>query len=154
MKHNMKGFTLIELMITLVVVGILAAIAVPAYEKQVTKSRRNDAQGALMGFANAMERHYTTNNTYKGAAGTQASPTDTGSPWIYSSEAPVDGSTKHYDLKITAATDTSFTIRATPKSSSPQKNDGFLQVDSAGSRGWDKDNNGSISGSSETTWTN
>lgn len=154
MKHNIKGFTLIELMITLVVVGILAAIAIPAYDKQVTKSRRNDAQGALMGFANAMERHYTTNNTYKGAAGTEASPTDTGSPWIFSSEAPVDGNTKHYDLKITAATDTSFTITATPKSSSPQDDDGLLQLDSAGARGWDKNNDGDVTDSGEDSWTN
>ena len=56
---NTKGFTLIELMIAVAIVGILAGIAYPSYQDSVRKSRRADAQGALLGFANAMERYFT-----------------------------------------------------------------------------------------------
>ena len=101
-----KGFTLIELMIVIAILGILAAIAVPAYQGSVIKSRRADAQGALTGFANAMERHFTTNNTYGGAA---AGGADTGSPAIFPTQSPLDGSNKYYNLTITAADASTFT---------------------------------------------
>ena len=64
---NTKGFTLIELMIAVAIVGILAGIAYPSYQDSVRKSRRADAKGALLGFANAMERYFTENNSYLGA---------------------------------------------------------------------------------------
>ncbi|MFI3186333.1 MAG: prepilin-type N-terminal cleavage/methylation domain-containing protein, partial [Methylococcaceae bacterium] len=59
MKQSQAGFTLIELMVTVAIVGILAAIAYPSYQDSVRKSRRADASGALLGLANAMERHFT-----------------------------------------------------------------------------------------------
>jgi type IV pilus assembly protein PilE len=51
-----KGFTLIEVMIVVAIVGILAAVAYPSYQDHVRKSRRAEAQSALMGLAAAMER--------------------------------------------------------------------------------------------------
>ncbi|QGU32844.1 type IV pilin protein [Thermochromatium tepidum] len=69
-----KGFTLIELMIAVAIVGILAAIAYPSYQAHVIKSRRATAQGCLLELAQFMERYYTTNMSYAGAtlpAGTQ-----------------------------------------------------------------------------------
>lgn len=61
------GFTLMELMITVAVVAILAAIALPSYEFAMVKSRRTAAQGCLTEQAQFMERFYTTNMTYTGA---------------------------------------------------------------------------------------
>lgn len=142
-----KGFTLIELMIVVAIIGILAAIAYPSYQDHVRKTRRSDAQGALMGLANAMERHYTANNTYAGAA---AGGNDTGAPAIYADESPLDGGTKFYDLAIVAPTSaTSYTIRATPKNG--QAGDGVLQLSSTGIRWWDTDNDGVVD-AGENTW--
>jgi prepilin-type N-terminal cleavage/methylation domain-containing protein len=68
MKNISKnGFTLIELMIVVAIIGILASIAYPSYQESILKSRRADAKGALLGFANAMERHFTETNSYRKA---------------------------------------------------------------------------------------
>ncbi|WP_431474728.1 type IV pilin protein [Marinobacter sp. KM021] len=134
-----RGFTLIELMIVVAIVGILAAIAYPSYQSSVEKSRRSDAQAALTAFSAAMERHYTDNgNSYLGAA---ASGADTGAPDIFPTQAPLDGSTKFYDLTIGAATRNTYTLVATPKGA--QAGDGALRLFSNGVREWNKDGAGS-----------
>lgn len=61
------GFTLMELMIVVAIVGILAAIAYPSYMDSVRKSRRADAKAALSNAVQALERYYTEKNTYLNA---------------------------------------------------------------------------------------
>ncbi len=61
------GFTLIEVMITVAIVGVLAAIAYPSYQSHVVKTRRAAAKSCLMELAQWMERYYTTNMSYAGA---------------------------------------------------------------------------------------
>lgn len=132
------GFTLIELMIVVAIIGILAAIAYPSYQNSVQNSRRADAQSALTAFSNAMERHYTNNNnSYEGAAGTAATPEDLGAPRIFPTEAPLDGATKFYDLTISAVTRNAYTIQATAKGA--QAGNGDLRLLSNGTRQWQKD---------------
>lgn len=126
-----KGFTLIELMIVVAIVSLLAMFAYPAYDSSMKKARRADAKSALMGLAQAMERHFTASNTYENAA---AGGTNTGAPAIYPTEAPIDGGTKFYDLRITAADGSSFTVEAQPKGG--QANDGTLALDSTGAKRW------------------
>ena len=131
-----KGFTLIELMIVIAIIGILASIAYPSYTASVAKSRRADAKGALLGFANAMERHFTENNDYLGAAGTDGTPANSGAPRIYSTQSPVDGGTAYYNLTIDNTIDpTSYTLTATR--TGPQANDecGNLTIDQTGEKG-------------------
>lgn len=130
-----KAFTLVELLIVVAIIGILAGIAYPSYQTSVLKSHRADAKGALFGFANAMERHFTVNNTYLGAAGTSGSPDDTGSPWIFDSESPADGSGAYYNLTISAAGAATYTLLATPVSGLQDHDPcGTLSLDQTGQK--------------------
>lgn len=156
-SRGMHGMTLIELMIVVAVLGILIAIAYPSYREHIVKTRRADAQGALMGLANAMERHYTENSTYCGAAvagGTDAcgdgGDKDTGAPDIFPTEAPIDGDDKYYNLTINAASATSYTLRATPKGD--QSGDGYLELTSTGARAWDENADGDTADTNEDNW--
>jgi type IV pilus assembly protein PilE len=74
--RTMAGVTLIELLVVTVIIAILAAIAVPAYQSHVIKTNRSAAKACLSEYAQFMERYYTTNLTYAGATGTPACKDD------------------------------------------------------------------------------
>jgi len=147
-----KGFTLIELMITVAIVGIIAAFAYPSYQGVLASSARGAAQADLMAFAAAMERHSISNFTYAGAA---AGGSDTGAPVIFASHSPASepASNKKYDLTIEAVgtNGLSFEIKATPVSGSVVESDGALVVYSDGRKAWDQNDNGTI-GTAEFCW--
>jgi|APLak6261667961_1056064.scaffolds.fasta_scaffold02965_2 type IV pilus assembly protein PilE len=108
MKQTQQGFTLIELMVTVAIVGILSSVAYPSYQDSVKKSRRADVQGVVLGLANAMERRFTESNSYLGAA---AGSADTGAPAIYT--IPAETAT-YYTVTISAATASSYSLSAAP----------------------------------------
>ncbi len=138
-NKKLKGFSLIELMVVVAIVGMLAAIAYPSFTEEVKKSRRADAQGALLGLANAMERHYTETGAYTGA-GTVGG--NTGAPTIFSTKSPVDGTVKYYDLTIKAVTGTTYELWA--EKSGAQESDicGDLTLTNSGLRGIDSPDTG------------
>lgn len=138
MMQKHRGFTLIELMIVVAIVAILAAVAWPSYQEQIRSTNRADAQGALLGLAQAMERHFTQNGNYLGAA---AGGNDDGSPAIFPTQSPLDGSNKTYDLTIDVSDDgDTYLLFATPRGT--QVGDGQLRLSSSGEKAWDRDNNG------------
>jgi type IV pilus assembly protein PilE len=72
--RRQQGFTLVELVVTMVIAAILASIAIPSYTAYILKSHRTDAKSALLGMAALEERYFSTNNTYS------STPSDLGYP--------------------------------------------------------------------------
>ena len=114
-----RGFTLIELMITVAIVGILAAVVYPSYQNAMIKSRRAAAQAALSDIAQRQQQFLLDNRSY---AGTTAALKVT---------LPSDVS-GFYDVTIAApaVTPPTFTATATPKGR--QVSDGPLSINNAG----------------------
>ena len=116
--NKMAGMTLIEIMIVVVVIGILASIAYPAYTDQMMKSRRTDGQVALMQAVSNMERHYTNFGRYSGTLANSG----------ISSASP-EG---HYNISIATipAGGQTYTLRAVPQG--VQATDGDLEINNLG----------------------
>ena len=152
LKPTNTGFTLIELMIVVAIVGIISAIAYPSYQSMIKNSNRSAAQADLMAFAAAMERHKAANFTYQGAA---SGGGNTGTPAFFSAHSPASEpvADKRYDLSIdmVSANGISYRIKAQPVNGTVQADDGALFVFSDGRKAWDKDKNGSLS-STEYCW--
>jgi len=122
-----RGFTLIELVLTVAVIAVLTGITIAGYSYQVTKSRRADAKNALLDLAAREERYFTSNNTYTNVAanlGYGALP----------ASVPGAGTTS-YTINVTAFTATSFTAQATR--GTVQNNDGCgdYTIDDRGTQG-------------------
>lgn len=149
-KKNNKGFSLIELMVVVAIIGIVTIIAYPSYQGFIKTTNRAAAQADLMSLGTAMERHKAAAFTYKGAAKLAA---DTGTPNIFHGHSPSvePYSNRTYDLLITVATGTTYIVEARPLSGGLQATDGSVYLYGDGRRAWDKNNNGSIA-SSEFCW--
>lgn len=136
-----EGVTLIELMIVVVIIGILASIAYPSYQRYMTQTRRSDAQIALTRLATDMEKYYSDCNRYPSSlTATRDCTTNFG---LARSNAL--SSDQHYLLSISLnASATTYTLEADPNGSGTtgrQNNDGKFRIDSAGAKRWDKNNN-------------
>ena len=134
------GFSLIELMVAVSIIGILAMIAYPGYMSHVTKTRRAEAMNFLLQDAIELERFYTENGCYrnKGTDKVCNNSDDTNPPLTYS-RSPATG-TLFYTISLDAASGSNgstYTLTADP-ANTPQANDGKLTLDNTGTRCWDK----------------
>ncbi len=124
---RVSGFTLIEMMITVAIIGILAAIAYPSYTEYTMKSRRTEAKSCLMELAQFMERLYATNATYLDDGQAPTLPT-------LSCTTSLSG---HYALSFSGTpTRTSYTLQAIPQGSQASKDTkcGTLTLNQAGAK--------------------
>lgn len=96
------GFTLIELMVVVAIIAIIASIAYPSYADYVVRSRRAAGAACLMEMAQFMERYYTTNMGYTGAA-------------LPNNSACVQETAQHYGYALSGAVAANaFILQATP----------------------------------------
>ncbi len=126
------GFNLIELMIVVAIIGVIAAVAYPAYQQQVRDARRADCAGALTSLGSSMERFFTVNNTYLGAG---AGGGNTGAPDIFSTTCPIDGGETTYNLTISAATASTYSVQAAPVGRQASDKCGTLTLTNTGLKG-------------------
>lgn len=121
--RGQRGFTLIELMVAVTIIGILAAIALPSYSQYLVRSNRAAAQSYLMELSQAQAQFMADSRSYAES--------------VDDLDLPVpDNVAARYDIEIEleAGPPQAYTITATPKSSGSQAADGILSIDQAGAR--------------------
>lgn len=152
-RSRQKGFTLIELMVTVVIIGVLASIAYPSYQKYVTQTRRSDAQVTLTRIAAQQEKFYSDCGYYaRTLSGTRACGTAGATTSVLGAGALSPDS--HYEITlaqgaIVAANcstwNCGFTATANPNGAgvtNRQKDNGSLRIDATGTREWNRNNGG------------
>ncbi len=113
-----QGVTLMELLIVIVIIGILAAIAVPAYANHVKKTRRKMAAGCLQENAQYMERWFTSKMTYDGATAQMCT-------------VEIQ---PYYTVSLSINAPRQFTASAVPQAAQADDKCGTLTLDNKGAR--------------------
>jgi type IV pilus assembly protein PilE len=126
-RYSNTGFTLIELMIVVVVVGVLTLVAYPTYNSFTVKANRAEAKSYLMHLAQRQQLYFNDSRTYAADVDTLKSP------------APARVA-RNYDVEaddfmvIDAGPPPTFIITATPKLGTSQAGDGVLSIDNTGAK--------------------
>ena len=140
-RSKQQGFTLIELMIVIAIVGILAAVALPSYRSYVVRSARVAAQTELMELASLQEKIFLNSNSYAFSVTAAYDGTATGGL------GRTNGLTKdsRYTLALvnscatqvaSSAVAQTFVLAAVPVAGGPQAGDGNLCISESGTKVW------------------
>jgi len=162
MKMKLKrqrGFTLMEVMITVAIIGILAAIAFPSYQDSLRKSRRTDGKNMLSQAAANMERYYSENNGYCTTANCGTMTVCNTTPTICPGTCTggVCTSTEGNYLLTFDGTGTrtlsatQFMLLATPTGAQPAA-DGIMRIIETGRKSHDANNDGDYVDAGEDNW--
>jgi type IV pilus assembly protein PilE len=148
-RARAQGFSLIELMITVVIAAVLMSIAIPLYQHQVREARRTDARSALSDLASREERYYALNSVYS------STPGDVGYP-AFGTGHPIGGGYYYIDTPTvavaTATSPATFTLTARPIAGKGQDQDSDCASFQVTSTGQDTSLNSGGSDSSPTCW--
>lgn len=132
-----SGFTLIELMITVAIVVILAAVALPSYQRYIMRGNRAAAQAAIMDIANRQQQYLLANRSYTNSltALGYAAPSEVSSKYTITDTGNI-ALGKYLDSSCAVQTDSgaapTYVITFTPPSSSTQSSDGSISLSSTG----------------------
>jgi len=121
-SNNIRGFTLIELMVAVAIIAIITAIAVPSYQEQVRKSNRGLAKSDLLELTQCAERYHTTNGTYVGFDAAAACDVDS------------KDDAGRYDFAAAAVTRITYSLSATAQGGQVDDKCGNLGIDQANVR--------------------
>jgi type IV pilus assembly protein PilE len=121
-RCDQKGITLVELLVVIVIIGILAAVAIPTYTGYMQRARRVDAKTALEQLRASQEMRRAERGSYS------TDLTELRNTWGFSNTRVGD-----YDVSFTAATGTAFTARARPWNAR-QSSDGDLFINNLGDK--------------------
>ena len=116
---SQRGFTLIEMMIVVAIIGVLAAIAYPSYQRYVIKTKRTDMMSEMQNIASEIESRKLAQGSY--------SAISAGVKTDFATAYPRQG-TQLYDVTITDPLVAKWTITAVPKNGSQMANDGTLSL--------------------------
>ena len=144
-RYYQRGFTLVELMIVVFIIGILGAVAYPSYQDSVRKSHRNEGLSMVMEIAGKLERYYYNEGSFS------VDLTDLG----YGSAGNVATENGYYKVSVATATvacpiATCYLLRATPQGG--QAVDGILELTSTGIKRRDKNSDNDTADSGEDSW--
>ena len=130
-NFSMRGFSLVELLIAVVIVGILAVIAMPSYTNYMVRSSRTAAQTELLELASVQEKIYLNSSAYTTSVTADYNGTSAGGLGRASGQTN-DGK---YDLAISGTAQT-YTLTAAPVADGTQVSDGSISIRENGQRLW------------------